>query len=208
MGASQILGAALEGALDDSENLIVICSPATARSEWVDTEVRHSKRRGDARVFAVIAEGEPNANDPDRECFPPALKVKIGADGNPTEEPDEPRAPDLRHEGMQRVHAQLAASLFDLPFDDLRRRDRQRALRSKLMAAAAGLVVAAVLGMMSYGWLAAQRASTEQARYISRPAVVVPRLSLSSTGMVVYILKRPTEMGRNRWPSIGAAIHR
>src|SRR5215813_13667721 len=57
MGASQSLGAALEGALDDAENLIVICSPAAAQSRWVDAEVRRFKRRGSARVFAVVAAG-------------------------------------------------------------------------------------------------------------------------------------------------------
>src|SRR5215472_16352780 len=54
MGASQSLGAALEGALDDAENLIVVCSPSAARSKWVDAEVRRFKRRGSARVYAVI----------------------------------------------------------------------------------------------------------------------------------------------------------
>ncbi|MCB1842699.1 MAG: transposase, partial [Halioglobus sp.] len=32
-------------------------------------------------------------------------------------------------------------------------------------------------------------------RYISRPAVAVPRLSLSSTGKVVYTLKTPYRDG-------------
>ena len=50
-------------------------------------------------------------------------------------------------------------------------------------------------------------------RYIARPAVAVPRLSLNSTGKVVYSLKargsrRPTGMERPRWRSIGAAIRR
>ncbi len=50
-------------------------------------------------------------------------------------------------------------------------------------------------------------------RYIARPAVAVPRLSLSSTGKVVYALKargsrHPTGMGRPRWHLIAAAIRR
>ena len=50
-------------------------------------------------------------------------------------------------------------------------------------------------------------------RYIARPAVAVPRLSLNSTGKVVYSLKargsrHPTGMERPRWRSIGAAIRR
>jgi hypothetical protein len=165
MGASQSLGAALEGALDDSENLIVICSPSAARSKWVDAEVRRFKRRGSARVFAVIADGEPNAADPDRECFPPSLKVKIDADGKSTGEPDEPRAPDLRREGMHRVRAQVAAGLLDLPFDKLWQRDRRRTLRNRLLGSTAVLVVVTVLGVIGFGWLAEQTASrTQQAQ--------------------------------------------
>ncbi len=44
-------------------------------------------------------------------------------------------------------------------------------------------------------------------RYIARPAIAIPRLSLSSSGKVVYSLKargsrRPIETERLRWPSI------
>jgi hypothetical protein len=50
-------------------------------------------------------------------------------------------------------------------------------------------------------------------RYIARPAVAVPRLSLSSTGKVAYTLKargsrHPTGMEQPRWHSTGAAIRR
>ncbi len=163
MGASQSLGAALEGALDDSENLIVICSPSAAQSKWVDAEVRHFKSRGDAGVFAVIVAGEPNAKDPSNECFPPALKVKIGAGGVATSEPDEPRAPELRHDGMQKVRAQLAAGLLGIPFDDLWRRDRRRARRTKLLVAAASIFIVAVIGVAGLGWLDAKTAARQKA---------------------------------------------
>src|SRR4029434_8836376 len=102
-------------ARDMSENLIVICSPSAARSKWVDAEVRRFKRRDGTRVFAVIIAGEPNSSDPSRRCVPPTLKVKSDADGNSTEVPGEPRAPDLQREGLQRVRAQLAAGLLNVP---------------------------------------------------------------------------------------------
>jgi hypothetical protein len=43
-------------------------------------------------------------------------------------------------------------------------------------------------------------------RYISRPAVAVPRLSLSSTGKVVYTLKTPYSDGTTQVAFDGAAI--
>lgn len=65
------LGAALEGALEDSGALIVICSPNSARSKWVDAEVRHFKQcRPDGKVLAVIVAGRPDTDDPELRCFP------------------------------------------------------------------------------------------------------------------------------------------
>jgi hypothetical protein len=186
MGASQSLGAALVGALDDSESLIVICSPASSQSKWVDAEVRHFKTRGDARVFAVVAAGEPHAADPSHECFPPSLKVRFDATGQRTAEPDEPRAPDLRRDGMQRVLAQLAAGLLDVPFDGLWQRDRRRARRRRLLTSAAGVLVVGVLGVAGLGWLGAQSEARNQA---ARQAVDVAR-SAAADGRIGEALNR------------------
>ena len=198
MGASQSLGAALEGALDDAENLIVICSPAAARSTWVDAEVRRFKKRGSAGVFAIIADGVPNADDPERECFPPALKVRIDANGKPTRQRDEPRAPDLKREGFERIRAQLAAGLLGVPFDDLWQRDRRRARRNRMLGALAGLVVVGVLGGVGYGWLGAQRDSRIQAAQEaiaqSRSAAADGRISEALTRLAPFLEHRETRL--------------
>ena len=66
---------AIVDALDRSRFLIVICSPNSARSKWVQAEVMHFKRTGRAnRILALIIAGEPNATekvdfDRDQECF-------------------------------------------------------------------------------------------------------------------------------------------
>ena len=67
-------------ALEASQFLIVLCSPNAAQSKYVNEEVRRFKAlgRGD-RVIPVIVDGEPG--DPERECFPPALRFKLGPDG-------------------------------------------------------------------------------------------------------------------------------
>ena len=163
MGASKSLGAALEGALDDSENLIVVCSPSAAQSKWVDVEVRHFKARGDAGVFAIIAAGEAHATSPDRECFPPSLKVKINAEGVPTDEPDEPRAPDLHRDGIQKVCVQVAAGLLNIPFDELWRRDRRRARQIKVFVVAFVMLVLTVIGIAGLGWYEADNDARVQA---------------------------------------------
>jgi tetratricopeptide (TPR) repeat protein len=76
-------------ALEASQFLIVICSPNSAQSQYVDEEIRRFKALGRAdRVIPLIVDGEPG--DPTRECFPPALRFKLGPDGRLTEEREEP----------------------------------------------------------------------------------------------------------------------
>ena len=56
------LTARIETALAESRNLIVICSPRSAASRWVNEEIRRFAHSGPAdRIFAFIIDGEPNA---------------------------------------------------------------------------------------------------------------------------------------------------
>lgn len=196
MGASQSLGAALEGAIDDSENLIVICTPAAAQSKWVDAEVRRFKTRRNAKVFAVIAAGQPNAEDPAQECFPPSLKVKIDARGRPTSQPDEPRAPDLRSEGFHRVRAQLAAGLLEVPFDNLWQRDRRRTKRRRLLSLLAVALIGTVLAIAGAGWSGAQRDARIQAAHeavtLARNAAAEGRIGESLVRLAPFLQHQET----------------
>jgi hypothetical protein len=73
-------------ALDASRALIVICSPSAAKSRYVNEEVRLFKsRHPDRLVVPLIVDGKPG--DPERECFPPALKFEVDADGSVTAAP-------------------------------------------------------------------------------------------------------------------------
>src|SRR3954454_23926646 len=85
-------------ALEASQFLIVICSPNAAQSKYVNEEIRRFKAMGRSdRVIPVIVDGEPG--DPARECFPPALRFKLGPDGAFTDEREEPIAADARPQG-------------------------------------------------------------------------------------------------------------
>lgn len=80
--AGPALDSLIERALRNSENLVVLCSPAAAASPWVGKEIAFFKALqvqaiGDGnsrRVFALIVSGEPNASDPKLECFPPGTQ--------------------------------------------------------------------------------------------------------------------------------------
>ncbi|MEO8102638.1 MAG: TIR domain-containing protein [Betaproteobacteria bacterium] len=135
-GSSE-LGRNLTDALADSRYLIVVCSPAAARSRWVNEEIRQFKAMGgEGRILALIVDGEPNAADkPDSgllECFPEALKRRVDGAGNLTADRVEPIAADIRkgRESKSIALLRLIAGLLGIPFDELRQRDRERNRRS------------------------------------------------------------------------------
>ena len=82
-------------ALSDSASLIVICSPKSAQSEWVNKEIADfieiGKKKGIdnvARIFPFIVEGKPRSKDASVECFPkqlldlPSMDERIGGNVN------------------------------------------------------------------------------------------------------------------------------
>lgn len=153
--ASGDLSAELSAALRTSMFLVVICSPAAARSRWVNEEILQFKRvHGDNRVLAVVADGEPHASDagrPDEECFPQALRFRLGADGQLSDVPAEPIAADIRRgaDGFRLAIQKLVAGLTGVKLDELVRRDAQRRL-AQMTAIATG----AMVGMVVTGGLA------------------------------------------------------
>lgn len=155
--ASSDLGAELTSALRRSMFLIVICSPAAAKSHWVEQEILQFKRLhgGDSRVLALIVDGLPYASDmpgrEDEECFPRSLRFKLGLAGELSDERAEPIAADLRPEadGKRLATLKLIAGLTGLRLDDLVQRETQRRMQ-RLAAVTAG----ATAGMVVTGGLA------------------------------------------------------
>jgi tetratricopeptide (TPR) repeat protein len=150
------LKASVQEALSRSRWLIVVCTPDSARSPWVNREIIEFKRlRGERHVLALIARGEPFASDmPGREaeeCFPPALRRALTADGLPEGEPLEPIAADMRKQGdgAQRAVLKLLAGMVGVGFDDLVRRDMQRRVRWLSALAAASVVGVMVFALMA-----------------------------------------------------------
>lgn len=143
--ANPHLGERIFQALERSAWLIVICSPDAARSRWVNDEIVRFKRlHGEDRVLAVITAGEPHAADTpdptDEECFPLALRRRVGPDGALTDDGVEPIAADVRpgKDGRRIARLKLLAGMLQVGLDDLARRDAQRR-HAQLAVLAAGL---------------------------------------------------------------------
>lgn len=159
LAAASDLSEEIREALAGSRVLIVLCSPAAARSHWTDAEIRLFKElRPEAPVLAAIVDGEPWASGlPGREaeeCFPPALKVRYDARGRPTAQRAEPIAADLREgrDGKRLGFLKLVAGILDIGLDDLARREvqrRHRHLWAVTGAALAGMLVTTGLAVMS-----------------------------------------------------------
>ncbi len=130
--AGHDLSQKVRAALSASENLIIICSPASAASPWVQREIAAFRELCPERpVLAAIVAGEPPS------CFPPGL-----ATGG-----SEPLAADLRAEadGRRLGLLKLVAGLSGVGLDALVQRDAQRRIRR--VTAVTGVAVAALVAM-------------------------------------------------------------
>ncbi len=155
------LGALLTAALTGSASQIVICSPQAAQSKWVNEEILAFKRSGrEDRIFCLIVGGEPYASRmPGREqeeCFPAALRFKLGPDGELSDVPTEPIAADARpgKDGKKNAKLKLISGLLGVGYDSLRRREQQRRNRRMLIfscSAAAGMVL--TTGLAAFAWV-------------------------------------------------------
>ncbi len=144
------LGVTIRQALEHSHALIVLCSPAAAASKYVDAEIRSFREMDrDARIFALIVEGDPPA------CFPPAL----------TEDGAEPIAADARPDGDGKNNARvkLIAGLLGLEYDRLKRRLEARERAETWLAMGVVLTVAIVM-MMLAAWAFQERTEAVVAR--------------------------------------------
>lgn len=66
----------LQERLKASRNLIVICSPNSAKSEWVGKEIEFFHQLGRTKqIHFFIVDGEPHSGNPDTECFNPIVET-------------------------------------------------------------------------------------------------------------------------------------
>ena len=148
LSAASHLGETLQQALRESQALIIICSPRSAASRWVNEEIKYFRSLGrGGHVYALIVDGEPNARDRAQECFPPAL---LRDDDGTTHEP---LAADAREgrDGKSDGFLKLAAGLLGVGFDELRRRELRRRQRVMFVTVAAALAIAAITTGLAIG---------------------------------------------------------
>ena len=147
----------LQERLRASRNLIVICSPNSAKSEWVGKEIEFFHNLGRTKqIHFFIVDGEPHSGNLDTECFNPVVN-KLGL-------------PEILganiHEKIyrwpwlnkQRAYVQLISKLLGVEFDAIWQRHR-RLLIQKAIAWTVGII--AVLAALIGVWVTNQPVDVE-----------------------------------------------
>jgi tetratricopeptide (TPR) repeat protein len=154
------LGSAIEEALRQSWCLIVICSPESAQSRWVNEEVLAFQRlgRGD-RIHCLIVDSGNDAAAP--LVFPPALGSRLDTDGGRI---GEPVAADARRFGDGRTSAKLKliAGILGIGYDSLVQREHQRRHRNLFYVTCASLALVIVLAVSTLVAITSRRDAVDQ----------------------------------------------
>jgi hypothetical protein len=158
LSAGHSLTLEIEAALRGSRFLVVLCSPHSARSHYVNEEIYRFKSLGRERqILPIIVAGRPGGEA--EECFPEALRFNRTAGGALARVPDEPLAADARPEGDDRELAKLKiiAGMLGVRLDEIRKREaieqQKRVRRARLLAGSmAALALVAVAGAGVAAW--------------------------------------------------------
>ena len=170
LAASSDLSREIISALEQSESLIVICSPRTPESGWVNQEIVRFRELGrHDRILALLIEGEPE------ESFPVALReIRSHPPGrSPPGRTEilqvEPLAADVRTAAGESPRTtrrtallRIAAALLGRRFDDLRQRDQERKTRRLLLVSMALSLLLVGVSLLALFALLQKRAADHQ----------------------------------------------
>lgn len=122
----------LQGRLKASQHLIVLCSPNSAKSQWVGREIEYFHSLGRTKnIHFFIVDGSPHSGNPETECFNPVVE-KLGLPeflgANIHEKVS--RLPWLNKE---RAYVQLVSKLLGVEFDTIWQRHRRNLIRKSIV---------------------------------------------------------------------------
>ena len=134
----------LQERLKASQHLIVICSPNSAKSEWVGKEIEFFHNLGRSNeIHFFIVEGTPHSGNPETECFNPiidklGLPEILGANINEKIY----RWPWLNKE---RAYVQLVSKLLGVEFDSIWQRHKRQLIHKVIAWSLGSIAVIAAL---------------------------------------------------------------
>ena len=170
--ASAALWPSIEAALEKSQHLVLLASPSSAESVWVDREVRWwlANRRPE-RLLIVVSAGEIAYDEVVRDfdwqrtnCLPPALRGVFTSEPHWTDLrfAQGPEHRTLRNSRFRSAALSVAAAIREVPKDDLESADILQYRRSVGLVTG-GAVLVAVLGVATTVALFVARSQSESA---------------------------------------------
>lgn len=158
----------IKRALESSRYLLVICSPNSAGSEWVEAEISHFlKTHGDdlSLVVPVILTGVPGTGSSDSECLPPALRDEAVFSRNlPSMIPD---AGEQEKDGWENGVIQALSYLLQVSRERIRASVDAERVRQTRINAAIGIVCTIVFAGLAF-WAVRAKHEAEAARERTR----------------------------------------
>lgn len=156
--AGGVLAKEIETALQNSKFLIVICSPNSAISPWVNKEIQTFIDLGrEDKIIPFIIDGIPFSDNAEKECFPPALRSLKGE--------KELLGININELGRDAASIKVVARMFGLKFDSLWQRYEREKKRKRWMIIG-GAIMVALLGLSIGGYFVKQNRTIKEQKKI------------------------------------------
>lgn len=140
----------IKSRINDSKNLIVVCSPNSAKSEWVGKEIEYFYNTGRKdNIYFFIIEGIPNSENSREECYNKKIKELgldnvLGADINF-------HYSRFSWVNRERAYVQLITSILGVEFDSIWQRHKRQMMRTIAIRILCLIIaLSAILGVWQY----------------------------------------------------------
>lgn len=170
-------------ALQNSEFLIVLCSPDAKDSSWVQREIEYFlKYHERSHILPVLLKGEPSEAYPSILCEEKIRKTDENGRETVFSVTLDPLAADVRGKSRKEIYRKcgteilrLIAAMLDCPYDMLRQRHREYVMKRGIAALSLALILSigfAVFAVNQRNQISRQyqRAQINQARYLAEEA--------------------------------------
>ena len=148
-----LLAEEINNALVNSEWLIIVCSPRSAKSPWVCKEAQTFIDFGRSdHIIPFVVEGNPFSDDTSTECYPEALLNLTGS--------KELLAANINEMGRDAAAIKVVARMFNLRFDSLWQRYEREQKRKKWLWIIGSMLIA-LLGLGIGGYFVKQNKTIE-----------------------------------------------
>ena len=177
--------------MEQSQFLIVICSPNSAKSNFVNGGIDYFIEHGGRdRIIPLIVSGTPYSNDPATECFPEALKRHFPKDADPMKD-HQILGVNINEEGAgskqwkrQRAVIMIIARMLSLEFENLWNREQKRKQRKRINI---GLATIAIVAALALTWQLSKSTSVDIS--LQETTFNNPYLPQLQDGKIVLTLK-------------------